>query len=275
MIREKVIDLVRKLITHEKSARSIGNIKEAEAFADRIQKILDSHKLGMSEIDWTEREQGEPIAWEHVSSKDPDFHYLGKRRYWQIRLAKAIALCNTCTVILHRGHGNQLFFVGRTSDRELCKVLFLYLLNLAYDLNERCVQQDRGEQKFKYVCTLKPWQDYDINAFNTWMRRYKASWFAGYSEAVSERFNERYRESRRQAEKQAAEGNESAIVHVEKDRIAIREHLKGKTSPTSTGRQDDTRSRDGYERGKRSGKAVNLSPNNFAGTTGRTSRLLA
>ena len=46
-----IIEKLRKLIAHEKSARSIGNIHEAEAFASRIQTLLDEHKLSMGEVE--------------------------------------------------------------------------------------------------------------------------------------------------------------------------------------------------------------------------------
>ena len=39
-ITEKVIDKLRKLIEHEKSARHIGSVAEAESFAARIQELM-------------------------------------------------------------------------------------------------------------------------------------------------------------------------------------------------------------------------------------------
>jgi hypothetical protein len=273
-MENKILERLRLLIAHEKSARTIGSIHEAEAFASKIQAMLDEHKLGMDEVQWTERETQEPIAWQHVNKEDPDFRYSDRRREWQTSLAAAIAKCNGCRAILQNGGGNQLFFVGRTSDRELCKVLFLYLMDLAYDLNELCVKQDKGEQKFKYVNQLQPWQDYDINAFNTWMRRYKSAWFEGFSDAVCERFHDQYRKMRKQAEDAASNGC-TALIHINNDLIEVNKSLRGKVNQTSSGRRGDTRIRDGYERGRRSGESVNLSPKTFSGTTGRTSRLLA
>lgn len=273
MVKESILERLRKLITHEKSCRVIGSIKEADAFAARIQQMLNEHKLVMDEVAWTERDE-EPIAWGHVGKTDEGFNYSAKRREWQVFLAKAIAKANSCRLVLHNGGGNQLYFVGRTSDRELCKVLFLYLMDLAYDLNELCVAQDRGEQKFKYVNQLRPWQDYDINAFNTWMRQYKSAWFEGYSEALCDRFNDLYRQMMEQARK-AAESGCTAIVHISNDIQAVDESLKGKTHRVGAGRRGDRRIEDGYARGRRTGQSINLSPNTFGNTTGRTSRLLA
>jgi len=39
-MNEKIIDRLRKLIRHERSAREIGNVAEAAAFAATIQALL-------------------------------------------------------------------------------------------------------------------------------------------------------------------------------------------------------------------------------------------
>jgi len=43
---------LRKLITHEKSARSIGSIEEAESFAAKIQELMFKHKLAMTDVEY-------------------------------------------------------------------------------------------------------------------------------------------------------------------------------------------------------------------------------
>lgn len=269
-MKNSVVELLRKLISHEKSARDIGSIQEAEAFAGKIQELLDLHKLGMSDVEWDTREQEEPIDWEAVGEHDPDFKHSKTRKEWQTRIAACIAACNGCKLVLgHRKEGNSVSFVGRTSDRELCKIMFIYMLNLAYDLNALCAEQDKGEQKFKYVLGLKPWQDFDINAFRTHMREFKRSWFAGFSVSVSNRLMEQ-----RTRMKQAAVVS-GAMVHINRDAIAIRDYLRGQTQKTrQKGQRDSTLNTDGYNRGKQTGSAVNLSPNNFGDSRGGTSRLL-
>ncbi|MGH3631557.1 MAG: DUF7168 domain-containing protein [Sciscionella sp.] len=269
---QKILDRLRLLIAHEKSARNIGSIPEAEAFAARIQAIMNEHKLGMSDVDFAEREAGEPIGWEHVSDADPDFPYRTSRRQWQVRLANTIAVINGCQAVLASRNGNALSFIGRTSDRELCKVLFIYLLRLADDLSDLCARQDEGQLKFKYVNNLRPWEDWNINEFRKILRKYKDSWFEGYSEAIKSRLYQQYNDMKTQAK---ASGS-LAIVHIDKDAAALRLYIRTscRLRHTSAGRREGHRNEDGYQRGKQTGGSVNLSPNTFAGTTGRTSRLL-
>ena len=56
MATDQIIEKLRKLIAHEQSARTIGNIAEAEAFASKIQDLLTAHKLDMSEVDFQARD---------------------------------------------------------------------------------------------------------------------------------------------------------------------------------------------------------------------------
>lgn len=47
-----IIETLRKLIEHEKSASAIGNFAEAEAFAEKFQKLMEAHNLTMADLGW-------------------------------------------------------------------------------------------------------------------------------------------------------------------------------------------------------------------------------
>lgn len=273
-VPQGILERIKKLMAHEQSARTIGSIKEAEAFAAKVQAMMDEYKLGMSDVEFAEREQTEPIAWQWVGQTDSDFPYRDSRRQWQVRLGQSIAYVNGCHACLASGRSNGIAFIGRTSDREYCKVLFIYLSRLAEDLVDTCARQDEGQIKFEYMHNLKPWQDWDINEFRKIMRNWKASWFEGFSQAVCMRLYDRHAKMRERARD---ENNGMAMVHIQKDKEALKKYVKAQhLRNTSAGRsvragQMDSR---GYARGRNSGQAVNLSPNTFAGTTGRTGRLL-
>ncbi len=242
--------------------------------------MLDEHKLGMSDVQFDEREVEEPIEWLHVGRDDFEF---GSRKEWQGRLAREIAECNGCKMIWEGGWrpsrrerlrgaqqiyvGNQFWFVGRTSDRELCKILFLYFVELAFHLEELAHAQEQGTQKFLYVESLEEWEDFCLPTWRKWMKDWKDSWFYGFSVAVVNRLYDRHAASMKSA------SGSNAIVRIEKDLDAVKESLKGKTKKSGSGRQGGF-NEDGYKRGKRSGNAVNLSPHTFTGATGRVSRLL-
>ena len=273
-IPQTILERIKKLMAHERSARSIGSIHEAEAFAAKIQDMMDEYKLGMSDVAFAEREQTEPIAWQWVGQTDSEFPYRDSRRQWQVRLGQAIAYVNGCHACLASGRSNGIAFIGRTSDREYCKVLFIYLSRLAEDLVDTCARQDEGQIKFDYINSMKPWQDWDVNEFRKIMRNWKASWFEGFSQAICLRLYDRHAKMRQRARD---ENNGLAMIHIGKDKEALKKYVKTQhLRPTSGGRQvkDGQMDSRGFHRGKRSGEAVNLSPNTFGGTSGRTARLL-
>lgn len=269
MSTNPIVDKLRKLIAHEKSCRAIGSISEAEAFASKIQQLLDEHKLGMDEVAFEEREAGEPIGWTHVGSEDEaeGFRYKRRREKWQVRLANAVADCNTCEMIL--SDGNSVCFVGRTSDREICKAIFLYFIDLAYRLNDTCAKEEKDEQKLKYQNTLDEWQDFSLPAFRLWMKGFRKEWFRGFALAVTRRM---YVQA--EAMKAAVAANETAMVHLSRDLVLIKQETEGKTKSTPVYNRSQARNDDGFRKGFVTGHSVNLSPNRFANTAGRASRLL-
>lgn len=264
-MNQPIIDKIRKLLAHEKSARAIGSIKEAQAFMAKVQELLDQHKLGMDEVDFDAREEGEPINAEHVGAADEAAGFrCGKKSLWQIHLAMAIADCNNCQVVL--SVGNALYFVGRTSDRQICKMLFIYLIELAFHLNELAADQDRDSQKLQYAQSLKSWQDWDAAAFRHWMKDYRRSWYTGFKLAVCSRLY-----TSQNAMRTAMQANPAAIIHLKKDAELIKDFMHDvmKTKKSARSLAKSGRNEAGFARGKSQGNAINLSPNRFSNTSGR------
>lgn len=257
-----IIDKLRKLILHEKSARGIGNIHEAEAFASKIQELLTSHKLGMSDVDFEERDKSEPIEYESVRARDLHCRNKKHRTYWRVVLGTTIAQVNSCRLV--GDHDNSVcYFVGRTSDRELAKMVYIYLVELCEDL---CVKNAVAE-KYNQEDKFNELTDYSgsTTQFQVWMKKYKESWKIGFGKAIVSRLEEMHADMLSNSES-------SALVHIKKDAVAVDDYLKGKTSKTNM--SGKSRSGDGFEAGYAAGASANLSPHRFTGATGRTSRLL-
>jgi len=262
-----MIEKLRKLIAHEQSTRSIGNLQEAEAFAAKIQDLLTAHKLSMSEVDFQEREDGEPIDWERVDGST--------RVFWRVGIAHTIAKINSCQVVnASRSFGKSFFFVGRTSDRQMAKILYTYLVELGEELCDKAAREDRKVQslKFNVMNNIMDWNipTWAAAAFRRWMKSYKESWKTGFSAAIVSRLEARYEETM----KAQAQTSANAIIHIKKDALDVLDYLKGKTRKRHSRPARDESNADGYKRGQSTGNAVNLSPNRFTGTTGRASRLL-
>lgn len=262
--QEKIVEKLRKLIAMERSARDIGSIAEAEAFASKIQELLSTHKLEQSEVELSEQEESDPIDMEEVATDEAGFKSVGKKVMWQLHLADGIAKANGCKLIGTRT--NRVIFAGRQSDRELCKILFIYILELAKDMNERAAKQYKRET-LKGVQQLYGSMDIDPRKLRLLQKEFKQSWYTGFSDSVKARFIAKWEEMKAQYAESAA------IVHIDNNKKLIDEFLRGKIR---AGRRSQRYigNQAGYEAGQASGNSINLTPHTFSGATGRASRLL-
>jgi len=121
-----VTERLQKLIAMEQSARKIGNIAEAEAFAAKVAELLFRHNLSMSDIEIKEQEQNEPIDREYVAGNKG-------RSPWMEILAKAVATACFCKHMIIGKTSTQIF-VGRTSDRQAAASLYKHLIGCAVSM---------------------------------------------------------------------------------------------------------------------------------------------
>lgn len=127
-----IIDRIQKLIAHERSARSIGNTAEAQAFAERIQQILLKHKLTMSEVEVEDLDKDDPLGYSEVHLKTAAIEK------WQIHLADSVAESFFSKVLFQRGNRRakgRFTFLGRDSDRTTAISVFQYLSGLGVELS--------------------------------------------------------------------------------------------------------------------------------------------
>ena len=112
--QEKVIDKIRKLNAMAEGAGKIGNRAEAEAFATKVQEMLLTHKLTMSDVENFQQDLddsfGTEITKDEITKK--------KRMWWSEQLAKVVAESHFCKIMVHMNNDN-ITFVGRNSDRKI------------------------------------------------------------------------------------------------------------------------------------------------------------
>jgi hypothetical protein len=122
-----IIDRLQKLIAHERSAREVGNIAEAEAFAAKIQTMLTTHKLTMTDVEFEAQDTVDPIGQDEVCLDGRS------TPTWQVYLAQSIARNFFCCV-LGVSRENRQTFIGRDSDRLAAVEMFRYLVGLGLSL---------------------------------------------------------------------------------------------------------------------------------------------
>lgn len=280
---DSIIEKLRKLIAHEVSARSIGNIEEANAFADRIQTLLTAHRIEVSDVQLEKQRKSETIGFIQVDERYIRTSVRTTTVWWKMVLANTIAEHNSCRYVglpVKAKNSHRIFlFVGHTSNREICKMLYIYFVELAEDICKTNEKASRQEQAaiFNKVNNLSmpDWvkqvapnalvPPYAEKAFKQWMKHYRNAWFVGFSDALVTRMSERH----------AAPSNQPGLVLIKRDALEVKNALEGQLDKKNRKEvKADVKSLDGLDAGVHTGEAVSLSPTTFPGAKGRASRLL-
>lgn len=170
-MNERIIDRLRKLLNHERSAREIGNIEEAEAFAVKIQQMLDNYNLAMSDIDIEE-------ARSTVAGEETEYKV---QHVWQRQLLGQIAEINGCQMIVTPPY---ICIVGTEGDRAIVNEVYRYFEGLGLDLAMASLKEYKalGEYRRKRKKTRATLS-------------YKGSFLLGYALSLSRRLQDQHKAS--------------------------------------------------------------------------------
>ena len=232
---------LRKLITHEKSARSIGSIEEAESFAAKIQELMFKHKLAMTDVEYSEQENIEPVLSEFVREGELTGCARSGRRAesWVWILMGAVSRANFCRACGMSGGGHSFFVFGRASDRAATKAMFRYLY-------EACLEAAPVHtERYQPTDLEKMWA---TNA--ALKRRFSQGFKLGFASGVAIRL-------RSQVVALRAGAGERGLMRI--DRLAREVDAKAENfGPLHSRRVTAIRGGSGYETGKAYGGAIGI-----------------
>ncbi len=125
---ERVLDLVKKLLAHEQSAREIGSIAEADAFAAKIQTLCDEYRVGLTDL--APDEMAQSMAYVHWTWKDAGLKTVRRAERWMTLLAGAVAIGHECqeTRLSVPGGTIGFGFLGLPADAHVASAMFGVLL---------------------------------------------------------------------------------------------------------------------------------------------------
>ena len=210
----QVVETLQKLIAHEASARKCGSLAEAEAFASKIQNLLITHKLTMSEVEIAAQERDEPIQQEPFYPSDLGGRFRNRSRMqgWMGGLASAIARNFFCRCFETIGK-NRLIFVGRATDRSIAVATYRYLANLGMGLCDAECAKIWADAKAsdRPLPSPAPW---------------KRSFLLGYAAGIAKRM----KADREEIEAQNA-ANVNAIFHVRKAEADLDHYVRDTIAP--------------------------------------------
>jgi len=227
----KVTEKLKKLIRHETSARTIGNLAEAEAFAAKIQELLDKHNLSFSDFD-VENAQ---------STVNKSSQGLLALNQWQRIFINNLAHINGCRLVMR---GVEITLVGNEIDREIVFELYRYFRDLGKEFADTSLKQWKITPEYKR-------KRKKIHH----SKLYKTSYLFGFVHALLCRFREQHEAAKR------ASSNQTALIFIgnkltEADNW-IQKNLQTKDSNFRPVKWSKLKT-DAYSKGVKAGESVAL-----------------
>jgi len=253
-----ITDKLAKLLRHAESAKAIGSIAEAEAFAAQAQKLLTQHGLSMSDIE-IEQEQAEAEQPEQTYHKADTFGEKRKRTaiIWQVDLMGYISRANNCKSLMIEGSNTQVL-VGFKSDKEVCIALFAYFVHLAQDVCNRAFKDHQRTEEYteaREAAERNYWGS-TSGTLAGYSRAWKKSFLKGFVSAVGNRLVEAKRAAVQEVEQ--TQGQTAGLVHL-RDREAIVKHAVEKMKfGTYRGGNSGRHDHGAFQAGQRAGGSVSL-----------------
>lgn len=178
MIDPKILERIRKLHAHAESAQAIGNEQEALTYAAAVRQMLEKYELDMSDVEFAQHQQEEPIKSHVVRPWDFGLAKKAKRQPWEVSLGMAVAEAHQCDIIFDRG-ANSMLLVGRRTNRMVAEYMLITLLRAAEDL------ADKAYTKEFYRCR----DEGDVKQ----ARGYRRAFLIGFVRRIGERYQEEVR----------------------------------------------------------------------------------
>ena len=111
----------QKLFAQAESAKEIGNLEEAAAFAAKIQELLQQHNLSMSDVENHQHSDAKPISEQKLS-----YGSTKSDGTWEIDLMSAVCQYNWCDYIWYNRTQVHLI-IGKEENVEVVKYLYNFI----------------------------------------------------------------------------------------------------------------------------------------------------
>ena len=177
-----ILQKVEKLIRHEVSARKLGSIAEADAFAAKAQQLLlqDHSKRSVNDGD---RSSPRVAAHHPVTAQQAGIPALRTRQEWSERLAYGVAEAFHCQLRL-QPNSNTVIFEGRPEDRVAAADLYSALAGKAATACEEEFKKWKQQRRGRRLAGEK------LPSFQkaAYSRRWKQSFLIGFARTICQRF---------------------------------------------------------------------------------------
>lgn len=212
---EKIIDKIRKLHAHAESAKNIGSEAEAQAFAQMVNRLLNQHRLELTDIQFEEQRKNEPVSEAEIDFRKYGDTYRGKKVEWREKrqridwiekLAAIVAKAHSCQIMVIE-RSSRLFLVGTETNRQIVEYIFITLMRAAEKLS--------WDEYAKYFYKCRD----EGNV--TRARGFRHAWLIGFIYRIGERFEE-------EKAKMNQDKTGTALIRYDRERMDIQNYLKNK-----------------------------------------------
>lgn len=218
---EKIIDKIRKLHAHAESAQKIGSEQEAQAFAQMVNRLLNQHRLELTDIQFEEQRKNEPVGEAEIDFRRHGDSYRGKKTEWREKhqriewiekLAGIVARAHSCQIMVLE-KSNRLWLAGTETNRQIAEYVLITLMRAAEKLS--------WDEYAKFFYKSRD------EGHVTRARGFRHAWLIGFIDRIDERFAE---------EKQKMRGHPTgtALVRYDRERMDVQEFLKNKGRAKNT-----------------------------------------
>lgn len=191
MADDKVIEQIAKLKAHAESAKAIGSDKEAQAFAEMMQRLLAKHKLSMTDIEFMQYQDKNPIGNYPIDyAKYPDIELYSARQAWIERLAGIVGRAHNCRYAYYT-KSSRISLIGRKHEAEQCEFVLIVL--------QRYVEaaSDRARHEY-YHAHVAQWKREGRHVAGQ-MKGYRDNWISAFVSRLAQRYDEEKRRLEREA----------------------------------------------------------------------------
>lgn len=136
---DKITEKIQKLLNKSESAREIGNLEEAEAFAQKVNELLIQYNLTVHDLKGNEPK-------DNIDTNYIDLEFGKTEGDWVIKLYNCIAKFNLCRVISIKGT-SKIMLIGDPYNQEIVVYTCVHLKHTIKSLRAKRYKEYFGPEK--------------------------------------------------------------------------------------------------------------------------------
>lgn len=236
---DKVLDKIRKLHAMAKGAEAIGSEAEAQAFAQLVNRMLNQHRLELTDLAFEEERRSEPVDQHWINWEAHHVRTRQARVLWIERLSSLVARAHTCSIMI-MPKTSRILLVGTETNRQIVEYLLVTLIRTAEAI------ADKEYVAFYYKCR----DEGDV----TRCRGFRAAFLLGFTDRIGQRFHE---EKRRMEN----DPNGTALVRFDRARADVEAFMKANAGKPASALGQRRVNGAGYEAGRAKADSMDIKGN--------------